>query len=333
MDIDIVVPWVDGSDPEWQKEKAKYMPVEVNDSNSPNRFRDWGLMPYWFRAVEKFAPWARTIHFITWGHLPPFLNTEHPKLHIVRHEDYIPAEWLPTFNANTLEMNMHRIPDLAEHFVYFNDDMFLTRPLAEDYFFKNNLPRTHIAEIPVGFVGETEVWQFLAANDMGIINKHFDKKTQEKRYRRKYINLQYIWYDNLRTFAMGKLFPGYYTGFKNFHCPAAYCRSTFETLWEKEPRLLERTSSHKFRDREDVNQWLALWWQAASGEFEPRRINSRTYGVTDGNISEICEDIKTQKYEMICLNDPEGDVNFEALAPRLRDAFEAILPEKSSFER
>ena len=40
-------------------------------------------------------------------------------------QDYIPAECLPTFSANTIEMNVHRIPSLAEHFVFFNDDFFL----------------------------------------------------------------------------------------------------------------------------------------------------------------------------------------------------------------
>ena len=58
MDIDFVVLWVDGNDPEWRAEKAKYQGAVTDDSNSVNRFRDWGLMPYWFRAVEKFTPWV-----------------------------------------------------------------------------------------------------------------------------------------------------------------------------------------------------------------------------------------------------------------------------------
>lgn len=333
MDIDIVVPWVDGSDPEWQKEKAKYQSNIIDDSNSPNRFRDWGLMPYWFRAIEKFTPWVRTIHFITWGHLPPFLNTEHPKLHIVRHEDYIPAEWLPTFNSRVLELNMYRISGLAEHFVYFNDDTFLLRPLANDYYFKNGLPRAQATENPLGFVGKTESWIHAAANDVGIINKHFNKKTQERRYLRKYLNHQYRWYDNIRTFMMSVLFPNYYTGFKNFHCPIAYRKSTFELLWEKEPELLAQTSSHRFRNREDVNQWLAQWWQIASGEFEPRRIDAKNYGIKTETIGEICDDIRMQRHEMICLNDPVGCTDYDTLASRLHEAFETILPEKCSFEK
>ena len=74
MDIDIVVLWVDGSDPAWLKEKSKYQDIKTTDANSDNRFRDWGLMKYWFRAIEQFAPWVRTIHFVTWGHMPDFLG-------------------------------------------------------------------------------------------------------------------------------------------------------------------------------------------------------------------------------------------------------------------
>ena len=90
MDVDIVVLWVDGNDPQWLEEKRHFeMETDWAAQNAGNRFRDWGLMRYWFRSIEKNAPWARRIHFVTWGHLPDFLNTEHPKLHIVNHKDFI----------------------------------------------------------------------------------------------------------------------------------------------------------------------------------------------------------------------------------------------------
>lgn len=134
MDIDFVVLWVDGNDPEWRAEKAKYQGAVTDDSNSVNRFRDWGLMPYWFRAVEKFTPWVHKIHFVTCGHVPEFLNLDHPKLSHVSHSDFLPQAALPTFSSHAIEMNIHRIPGLAEHFVYFNDDMFPLRPMPETAF-------------------------------------------------------------------------------------------------------------------------------------------------------------------------------------------------------
>ena len=74
MNIDFVIPWVDGSDPAWRKEKYKYMGIDEPDAGD-ERYRDMGLLKYWFRAVEAYAPWVNQIHFITWGHLPDWLNT------------------------------------------------------------------------------------------------------------------------------------------------------------------------------------------------------------------------------------------------------------------
>ena len=96
--IDFVLMWVDGNDPEWQKEKSLYE-SDTNGDKRNIRFRDWDNLQYWFRGVEKYAPWVNKIHFVTWGHLPSWLNTEHPKLNVVKHSDFIPKEFLPTFNS------------------------------------------------------------------------------------------------------------------------------------------------------------------------------------------------------------------------------------------
>ena len=106
--IDFVIMWVDGNDPKWQTEKNKYTPP-LNADASICRYRDFDLLKYWFRGVEKYAPWVNKIHFITWGHIPSWLDTNNPKINIVKHEDYIPRKYLPTFNANTIELNVHSI--------------------------------------------------------------------------------------------------------------------------------------------------------------------------------------------------------------------------------
>ena len=87
--IDIVVPWVDGNDPAWRAERSQYRP-DQNSDGGDSRYREWGLFQYWFRGIEMYAPWVRKVHLITWGHLPAWLNTDHPKLHIVNHRDYMP---------------------------------------------------------------------------------------------------------------------------------------------------------------------------------------------------------------------------------------------------
>ena len=332
MDIDIVIPWVDGSDILWQEEKRKYSSDVISDANNINRFRDWNLMRYWFRSIEKYIPWVHMIHFVTWGHLPEFLNTEHPKLHIVRHEEYIPERWLPTFSSHAIEMNIHRIPGLADHFIYFNDDTFICKPMKKEDFFKQGLPCIQFTEIPLGFVGHLEAWQFAAANDLGVINKWFSKNAAERKHPGKYINYKYSWYDNLRSILLLMLFPNFFSGFKNYHSPVPYRKEVFQELWEKEPALLEKTCSHRFRNKEDVNQWVAHWWQLASGKFTPKRLDAPTYGITSKTIETICKDIREQRHEMISINDSANEAEFDLLQKQLEEAFKMLLPEKSSFE-
>lgn len=333
IDIDVVVLWVDGTDPEWQIEKAKYRTNKEDDSNAVNRFRDWGLMPYWFRAIEQFLPWVRTVHFVTCGHVPEWLDLDCPKLHHVRHEDYLPKEVLPTFNANAIEMNIHRIPGLAEHFIFFNDDMFVIRPLLKMSFFKNGLPCSYGAEIPVGFLGRQGIWQHLIVNDMRIINNHFSKKEQVVKFGNKYANAAYRWQDNVRTKAMEKMFPEYFTGFQNLHAPAAFLKSTFEELWDNEAEVLSNTTANRFRTPDDVNQWLAVWWQLANGQFSPSLVDNVVEDVTEASVDDLCSIITSKSHDMICVNDPTDDIDFEKLSVKLKSAFETLLPKKSIFEK
>ncbi|MBQ1372349.1 MAG: Stealth CR1 domain-containing protein [Oscillospiraceae bacterium] len=333
MDIDFVVLWVDGNDPAWRQEKAKYQGKTLDDSNSNNRFRDWGLMPYWFRAVEKFTPWVRKVHFVTCGHVPPFLNLQAPKLHHVSHSDYIPAEYLPTFSANTIEMNIHRIQGLSNHFVFFNDDTFILRPMPETSFFRDGLPCTVGSEVPATFLGQPGIWQHLIVNDLRTINNHFKKTEQVRQYRKKFRSRNYRWKDNIRTCILEKLYPEAFVGFQNLHAPAPFLKSTFETIWEKEPALLEETSSHRFRNNDDLNQWVALWWQVAAGTFSPFQTDNIVAGCTEQNVDWFCNLIRGQGHDMLCVNDPGGEISFELVCSKIRDAFDSILPQKSSFEK
>ena len=80
FDIDFVITWVDGNDPLWLKEYRKYKGIE--DEEFVFRYRDWDFLRYWFRGVEENAPWVRKIHFVTWGHIPSWLDTSNPKINI-----------------------------------------------------------------------------------------------------------------------------------------------------------------------------------------------------------------------------------------------------------
>ena len=97
--IDFVLPWVDGSDPEWLARMREATAAEGGTASSDAaangecRFSDNGLLRYWFRAVERFAPWVGKVFFVTCGQKPDWLDERHPKLRLLDHRDYIPAEW------------------------------------------------------------------------------------------------------------------------------------------------------------------------------------------------------------------------------------------------
>ena len=175
--IDFVVTWLDSSDPAWQKEFVKFK-KETTESTESARFRNLDIFNYWFRAVEQFAPWVNKVFLVTNGTFPKWINRSHPKLVLVKHSDYIPEEFLPTFNSITIELFMHKIKGLSEHFVYFNDDFFLNSPTKPELFFCNGLPRDNnketIFNVPIYTKTDRfETWLSLMC-DIGVINAHFN---------------------------------------------------------------------------------------------------------------------------------------------------------------
>lgn len=325
--IDVIIPWVDGSDPKWLEEKSKYQPQKENDDRV-NRYRDWGILKYWFRGIEKFAPWVRRVHFITWGHLPEWLDTTNPKLHIVNHKDYIPQEYLPVFSSHPIELNMHRIEGLADQFVYFNDDMFLIDHVKPEHFFRDGLPVDTVAEVPLRFMpGGID---HIIANNLTVINKHFSKRETVMKNKKLWFSLK------APSAALKNLYMLAFNGFSSFdnpHIPIPYLKSTLGDVWEKEPEILESTSSHKFRSNEDVNQWLFRYWQFAKGTFvQGKNAEGKFFSIGRDN-EEIASAIRDQRFKMICLSDDNVELDFEKEQAYLTNLFETLFPEKSSFEK
>lgn len=329
--IDFVITWVDGGDKVWRKEKASYTPFQGNDDDE-ERYRDWDLLKFWFRGVEQFAPWVRKIHFITWGHLPEWLNTEHPKLNIVRHEDYIPKQYLPVFNSNVLEIYMHKIEGLSEKFVYFNDDFFLTKKIEPEYFFEKGKPCDMLAFQPVVANAENPVMSYLYLNNSLVLCKYFDKRENVKQHPGNYFKPGYpplYFFYNLLELAFPR-----YTGFYTVHGPSPYCKSTFEEIWNKEGDLLKEMSTHRFRDKGDVTPYLFREWQKLSNQFVPKNIQKQFgyFNIASEN-KKLLQTIRQQKKKIICINDQKIGAEFERVKQELQEAFGAILPEVSSFER
>ena len=141
--VDLVYLWVNGNDPQWRKKRAAFTHEHYSDEGMDNeaRYADSGELKYSLRSANLYAPWIRKIFIVTDNQTPVWLDTSNPKIRIVDHKEILPPEALPTFNSNVIEHCLHRIPDLSEHFLYSNDDMFFNKPVGvEDFFGKNGLP-------------------------------------------------------------------------------------------------------------------------------------------------------------------------------------------------
>lgn len=328
MDIDFVLAWVDGGDPEWVRLRNTY----CEDSKRINeaRFRDWGVLKYWFRAVEAYAPWVRKIHFVTCGQRPDWLNADHPKLHLVDHTDYIPEEYLPTFNSNVIEMNFHRIPGLAEQFVYFNDDMYLNDVVSPTDFFQDGKPCD--SAILSQFVPSVlrDDFRHILCNDAAFLNDHFDKHAVMRRDLWKWFSPKYGKF-LLKNIYFG--IPKGFSAFQNFHIPSAMLRSTYERIWQMEPALLHETSTHKFRSANDVNQYILSYYNICTGNFVPRSASFGKYYTLGDDSAALHADIMEHRHKVICANDNVDLIDFESEQKQLTAAFERVLPIKSTFEK
>ena len=327
--IDFVMIWVDGNDPEWQKQKNLYDKSNTKGDDAEVRYRSWDNLQYWFRGVEKFAPWVNKIHFVTWGHLPEWLDTSNPKLNIVNHKDYIPEEFLPTFNSHTIELNLHRIKGLTEQFVYFNDDMFITNHVKPTDFFKNGIP-TDVFGLNCIYFGKKSAGPF-NGNNVELINTYFKKKECLKKDFFKWYNPVNGFKNLVRTTALNiwPWFPGFYYN----HLPSNFLKSTFEKVWELEEETLRETCLDKFRSKSNVNQWLMKFWQLAEGKFVPRSPKyGRCFHIKENNLSSALHAIENGTYKLICINDTDRTINFEEQKQAVLDSYQKWLPEKSSFE-
>ncbi len=316
-------------DPKWKAEFAQYSQKGAGSRNgvSEARFRDYGLLRYWFRGVEKFAPWVRKIHFVTCGQKPEWLDAGNPKINLVNHKDIIPAQFLPTYNSVVIERYMHKIPGLAEHFVYFNDDFFIINNVSRERFFRNGLP-CDIAAFT--YNPPWSQWYKRIRNNIRIINRHFDKKQVMARDHDKWFDPSY------GTKARWNYLLRFYDKFITLRTPhnaQPYLKSTFDEVWAVEERELTETSSNRFRALTDYTPELFRTWQICRGNFEPYN----TYKDTKMfplmiRPRQAAEAIRRQAYTLVCLNDNVHIRDYDLVMENIEKAFHSILPEKSSFE-
>lgn len=328
--IDFVVLWVDCNDPKWQKEKNKYSGIKDVD-NSIVRYQDWENLKYWFRSVEKYAPWVNRVHLVTNGQVPEWINTECPKLNLVKHSDYMPETALPTFNSCAIEVGMHNIPGLAEQFVFFNDDMFLTKPIKPEYYYKNGVPVDMCGFIRSPQTSTENVFSFLIKNNIDVVYKYFDKKQIVLKGFFKWFR---PWYG--KTFLRSLYYAMHKdrVGFVIPHLSTPYLREEFKTVWEHEEDKLIATQHNRFRSKTDLTDLIFRNWRMSAGNYIPRNSRGKYYTVNNEKTAQkIVKSIMKNKYPEICINEVCSGETFERVKLIINNTFAKKLPKKSMFEK
>lgn len=323
--IDFVVMWVDGSDVAWNEQKAKFSGQEKDDRKE-TRFRDAGHFLYWFRAVEKFAPWVHKIYLVTNGQVPSFLDLNAEKVILINHEEIMPTDSLPTFNSSAIELNVANIPGLVEHFVLFNDDMFLNRNVfPEDFFSPNGLPKDTAG---LNQIMPIENFDHIIANNIAIINNTFNKSKVLRKHWKLFFNLKN---GPLNIYTALLYFFPRFSRLYDLHIPYSIKKSEMQKFIKQNSNQVNTTIYNRFRSITDITIWGVRYYQIVSGHISPRKYNFGKF-YTNGQADKIIRDLIRGKHHVIDINDSNIE-NYTETMDLIGKAFEQKLPEKSQFEK
>lgn len=275
--VDMVYCWCNGNDPEFIELKRKYGGLEEKC-----RFSDNGELEHSVRSVERYATWVRRIWVVVndCSTIPSFLSSN-PRVTIVRHSDIMPSEMLPTFNAFAIELYLHRIHGLSEHFIYANDDMFIGREIGKNFFFDAKgrmVCRYGVTSLRSLAMSEKGCFAKVVANGRKLLGIDDDRVTH--------------------------------------HCMDGYLKSVFEDFWGRFGDMASSSTQQRFRSANQLQRDVVSVWALKTGRGVRRSTRRsrlrRLFGKPrwDSLVYLIScpwyrDTIKRQKPYLFCLNDGE----------------------------
>jgi hypothetical protein len=328
--IDVVITWVDSKDPKWIEAYNRHADKKMD----MKRFKEIDTLKYIFRGIEKFMPWVRKIHLVTYGHYPEYLNLEHPKLNLVKHEDIFPdKEVLPVFNSCAIEMNLHYITGLSEKFIYFNDDMFVLKALSPNYFFTNGVPNDFFI---VRHLFHDKLFTHLLHSEMQIINKHIKEEALYSELLSNTLNFKYGWKSMTKSFMLMFLTKEIPL-FTIHHHPQAHLKKNFIEVEHFYKKDIEEVRTNKFRTCQDLSQYIFRFWGLIKNRFYPTR-HKDLYYIGVNSLDELKKDIDlltNKNPAFVCFNEhdnfPVG--MYTEYQKIVQEYLNRYLNEKSRFEK
>lgn len=297
--MDAVITYVNGADPEWQKQYGQI----YGQSALAKRYRDWGLLPYLLRGIEQCMPFVDKVFLIVAfeSQVPDWVNQE--KVHIVYHRDIIPEQFLPTFNSGTIELFMHKIEGLSEQFVYFNDDFFPVSLMNKEQLIKDDKVVVHYAR------------------HCFALNK-YKKRARSADYLAR-IAAERNGFSCKQSWAY----------IRPQHTCTVMLRKESEQLFETiKDELLKRVSA--LRTATNPNQYVYTDYLYYIGRAINRRVSTKHCSMATYSPDKIAEYILHSETSIICINDVSmSEQRQESMHRTLHRAFQQRFPLKSKFEK
>ena len=294
--IDAVYLWVDDSDPIWQQKKAKFE-HRSPDADSASRFREFGELQTSIRLLAKNAPWLRKVFIVTDSQNPDLQSAGSLpfEIGVIDHEVLLSKTNRPTFSSRALTANLHKIPDLSEHFIYMNDDTFIAAPSSWNDFFET----TDNGEMVAKLRNTTTKMPPLA-------NLPADEIVYNSRYHSNAVAAKQGW-------SVQEGPPE--------HGGHAMHKSVIASLWKKIPDEMSRATSEKFRKPDTI---LPEWLHDSYAFSHGKAINAS--GLTgykyvavnrvDAVGASVDALVRRGRILVLCLNDEAGVEPGQSIAPR-----------------
>ena len=289
-----MITYVDGNDPVWKKDYEKYMNAPV----LAKRFRDWGTLPYLFRGIQYRMPFIENV-FLVVSHesqVPEWVDRENVK--VVLHKDYIPEEYLPTFNSTTISLFLHRIPGLGEEYLYFNDDIFPVGECKREDYFRNG-------KVVIGM--STHLF-------VGSMYKNHVKRSNQ-----------------LARRALGKCQTPFFR--RPQHSCIPMLKSECERIFMEQKTEIENSIS-RVRSNDNYNMSLYMSYLYYQGKVVNKRISCKHVSMATVSPSTIGSYVLEPSKSFVCINDVNmTEEKYAEFRTALLDAFEKKIPQKSRFEK
>lgn len=303
--------WVDGSDPVWLARKNEFLsvaPAATGDANCKGRYENNDELKYSLRSAEKHLPWIRNIFIVTDGQIPVWLDTSNPKVRIIDHKEILPAEALPCYNSVVLEYFLYRIPGLAEHFLYANDDMLVGADLSPDFFFApDGYPIVRLKRKCCGRLSHRLRMRF--AKRVTVYRQTIDRAAK----------------------LIENKFGKYHTGHLH-HNIDAYRKSDLREVVENAfaPEIAAVVTNH-IRDISDIQRVLFAYHALETGRGHLKYVDKNESLRISLQRSDYMKYMRIYRPKLFCLNDTQYTTDEDR--KRVRPFLESLFPKTSAFEK